>query len=58
MIIIVSEMIFMVLALREAVKLWRMTAGLRGSRLLKAIIRDQVVYFFAYVALPLSQLLS
>ena len=51
---IVSGLIYMILALHEAAKLWRITAGLKGSRLLKALVRDQVVYFLACVILSVS----
>ena len=39
----------MILALRKAAIIWKETAGLKGINLAKVLIRDQAVYFIAYV---------
>lgn len=41
----------MVLAVYEAMVIWKGTFGLRGSELIKVLIRDQVFYFLAYVSM-------
>ena len=37
--------ILMVLALFKAAEYWRISAGFKGSTLVKILIRDQVLYF-------------
>lgn len=39
----------MVLALRKAAKIWKDQAGIEGLGLVLILIRDQAVYFLAYV---------
>lgn len=36
-------------ALYKAAKLWREHAGLKGLELIKVLVRDQALYFLAYV---------
>ena len=41
----------MILALYKAAIIWKETAGLKGINLAKVLVRDQAVYFIAYVPL-------
>lgn len=47
----------MVLALHKAAAMWRESSGLGGMGLLKVLIRDQAIYFLAWVSTS-SQYLS
>ena len=40
----------MIFALQGAVTVWKETEGFTGAKLLKALILDQVLYFFMYVS--------
>lgn len=42
----------MTLALYQARIIWKETAGLKGLELMKVLIRDQALYFLAYVLVP------
>ena len=41
----------MILALYKAAIIWKENAGLKGINLAKVLVRDQAVYFIAYVSL-------
>ena len=40
----------MVLAIYKSASYWKMSSGFKGFKLVEVLIRDQVVYFFVYVA--------
>ncbi|EJC99466.1 uncharacterized protein FOMMEDRAFT_160521 [Fomitiporia mediterranea MF3/22] len=42
--------ILMLLALYKAAEYWRMSAGLKGFKLVKILIRDQIIYFLLAVS--------
>lgn len=46
-----TELIFMAVSVRKAAIIWKETAGLTGAKLMEVLIRDQVMYFAAYVSL-------
>ncbi|OCB87143.1 hypothetical protein A7U60_g5657 [Sanghuangporus baumii] len=50
--------LLMVLALQKAAEYWKMSAGLRGFKLVKVLIRDQVVYFGVVITCSLFAILS
>lgn len=45
----IYELTLMTLAIRKAAKIWKENAGADGFDLVKILIRDQAVYFVAYV---------
>lgn len=45
-----SELVYMVLALYKASTIWKETSGLTGARLMEVLLRDQGIYFLAYVS--------
>lgn len=47
--VMVSQLIFLVLALVKAVIVWREAAGEKGARLMDVLIRDQALYLLLYV---------
>lgn len=54
-IIVASESLYTVIVLYKTVKIWREAVGITGTRLVKAIIRDQAIFLLACV-LPSSNL--
>ena len=42
-------LLLMVLAIYKAAEYWKMSSGFEGFELVKVIIKDQVLYFMAYV---------
>ena len=46
-----AELVFMIFAVRKAAIMWKETTGLTGAKLMKVLIRDQMVYFIAYAPL-------
>ncbi|KAI5116821.1 hypothetical protein M0805_002879 [Coniferiporia weirii] len=46
----VFELILLVLSVRKGAEFWRLTAGLKGFKLMHVLIRDQVVYFALVLA--------
>lgn len=48
--ILVSEFVFMLLAIRRAAIIWRETCKINGLNLAKVLIRDQACYFMAWVS--------
>ena len=45
-------LLLMSLALYKATTLWKAQPGMNTTRLIKVLVRDQVIYFLAYVFLP------
>ncbi|KAI5116272.1 hypothetical protein M0805_002618 [Coniferiporia weirii] len=46
----VFELVLLVLSVRKGAEFWRETAGLNGFKLIRVLIRDQVVYFALILA--------
>ncbi|EJC99467.1 uncharacterized protein FOMMEDRAFT_160522 [Fomitiporia mediterranea MF3/22] len=46
----VYGLVLMLLALYKAAEYWRMSAGLKGFKLVEILIRDQMIYFFLAVS--------
>ncbi|KAI5116374.1 hypothetical protein M0805_008687 [Coniferiporia weirii] len=46
----VFELVLLVLSVRKGAEFWRITAGLKGFKLMHVLIRDQVVYFALVLA--------
>ncbi|KAI5117041.1 hypothetical protein M0805_000116 [Coniferiporia weirii] len=53
----VFELILLVLSVRKGAEFWRVTAGLKGFKLMHVLIRDQVVYFALVLACSVANVI-
>ncbi|KAI5116056.1 hypothetical protein M0805_002842 [Coniferiporia weirii] len=53
----VFELILLVLSVRKGAEFWRVTAGLKGFKLMHVLTRDQVVYFALVLACSVANVI-